>query len=247
MWPALAPVLSAVGSALSAVFEAITENPKTALAALGVVALWLSGAYAGWWYRGPGPEGTSSRNPTEIQRSNAPLDSADFLGGSTPSVAGLFSAPDSARVETVRVRVPEQVTDTVYRDPPTPTKPTPPQDRSITLRARLRANPYGFLLLPTPDGRPSVYVSESETEIRAVDPQDASAVRLQYRHPTPHLTAGPLVQTSGTFSGGFRPEAVLGGWVQFRAFRLGAGYRFARPARSGPALSVEWSPALLQR
>jgi len=243
MWSAISGVGSAIISGFSRLFSAATSNPRAAVAVIGGFLIFSAGFYSGHWYRG---RNTQKPDPTKTGYSDEPLEMGYFSGGTSPESSILHPPPDSGRIDTVEVRVPEYVkADTVFRSLPDPSSTRGYATPDIRLRTRLRSNPYGFLLLPTPDGRPSIYVSERRTEVRALDPRDASSVRLKYPHPNDAFSAGPLVRLSGTRTTHIRTEGVLGAWIRYRALRLGGGYRFSAPTRTGPTLSLEWSPSWL--
>lgn len=241
MLSAVSALLSTAVSAVSGLWETAIENPRNTVWAIAAFLVWIGGVYGGYWFRG-----TQVQAPdrTTVEFRNQPGTLERLLGGTVPDRATRSKAPDSSEVDTVRVRVPKYITktDTVFR-PTTPVNPeliyeTP----NLSLRPRLKANPYGFLLLPTPGGVPSVTVTEDRTRIRALDPRNAAELQLDYDHPEPRFSFGPLVRASGTYTPKFYTSGVLGAWVRFRGVRVDGGYRFSTPDRTGPTVSFEWSP-----
>lgn len=239
MFGAFSSLVTAVVSVLSSVWEAAVENPRNTVFAIAAFLLWVGGVYGGYWYRGTLVE---EESPTWVEYRDDVGVLERLLGGTKPDDATRRAPPDSSEVDTVRVRVPEYITktDTVFLSGADQTiRYDAPR---LDVDAHLEANPYGFLLLPTPNGRPSVRVTSDRTRIRTIDPRDASELQLTYDHPEDRFRFGPLVRLNGTYTPEIVTSGTLGGWVRFRGIRVDGGYRFASPSLTGPTLSAEWSP-----
>lgn len=241
MWSLVSGAFGAILQAATSLFGYMVENPKNTVFGIAAVLLYAFGVYGGYWYRGTQIE---PRKTAWVEWEEGPSTLEQFLGGTPPDDATARPPPDSSEVDSVVIRVPKYITrtDTVYRSLPSVEGSFDYEAPDITLETRLRSNPYGFLLLPTPNGRPAVSVTADRTEIRTVDPRDASSLRLSYDHPEQKFDFGPLVRLSGTYAEKVRTSGTLGAWARFRAVRLDGGYRFSTPARTGPTLSAEWSP-----
>lgn len=247
--------VSAIISGFSAVWEAAKANPKASLGTVAGFLVWVFGAYVGHWYRGTQ---IPDRNRAWVEFTDTPGKLERLLGGTKPDRAKRGKAPDSSDTETKVVRVPKYITkrDTVFLPSGVGTASTQYRAPDVSIDAHLSANPYGFLLLPTPDGRPSVNVTPHRTTIRAVDPRDAAEVQLEYDHPEDLFDWGPLVDGDYTRTGKrvqapeskivphHRFEAVLGAWAKYRAVRVDGGFRMVSGERHGWTAGLEWSPDL---
>lgn len=243
--------LSAVLSGLSAVWEAAKRNPMATIGLVVKFAVFMAGGYAGYWYRG-----------TQIpERNRAWIDFTDrsgklerLLGGTKPDRAERGRAPDSSGVDTVRVKVPEYIprTDTVFQSLPHETAFMGADVPEVSIDAHLSANPYGFLLLPTPDGRPSVRVTSDRTTIRTIDPRNAAPIQLEYDHPGDVWGIGPIVRPEYESTDIRRFRSLIGAWIGYRAVRVDGGALFRVEEPFGPdpkesfgwTVGLEWAPDL---
>ena len=230
---------------IGTLFQGILDHPYRSLA----VVIWLGTVCGAYWLGRQAIE--SSPNGLPLTTYKSPKSAGESLTGTVPDLAEIGDIPPINRVDTTCVVSPKFVTktDTVTKKVlDTSPRPTIPESRpKITLDATLETLPYGFLLLPLQDSKPTVNVSQDKTVVEAVRPDNAQFVRFSYLHPDNKFGLGVRTRIGGVYSKKhLRPSALVSPYVRYGRWKVGLGYKFSpTPENMGLNISLEWEREFL--